>query len=342
MKLLKALRLLFYPLSLIYGGIMSLRNRMFDLGLLKQKKYPFTVISVGNLSLGGTGKTPMVIYLLERMDLTRTAVVSRGYGRETKGLIPAHAHEDARRIGDEPKEILMRFPNLKFFVAEKRVEAMDFIQKFHPEIEYVLMDDAFQHRYVDRDFNIMLSAYENPFFKDYVVPVGRLREFRSGAGRSDFILISKCPKQFDANQIERGINPYSKASIGFTKIVYAEEIHNPEMSLRMSQIKAFNLITGIANPRPLLNHLNTYQGLKKHFKFKDHHNFSQEDLNNFEMICSEFPETVWICTAKDYARLSSLKLSENFRKSLYYIPISVAWEFGESEFLKRLQSFSIG
>ncbi len=192
---MRILQILLFPFSIGYGMVMMVRNLMFDLGILPSEKFDVPVISVGNLSTGGTGKTPHIEYLARLLgDSVRTAILSRGYARESKGFILASRNSDVKDIGDEPLQFVRKFQNIKVAVDERRVRGIEkLIDKF-PGTGLILLDDAFQHRWVKPGISILLTDYHHPFMKDYVIPSGRLREFRSGAKRADVIIVTKTPK----------------------------------------------------------------------------------------------------------------------------------------------------
>ena len=194
---MRFLQILLLPFAFCYGMIMLVRNLLFDLGVLPSEKFDIPVISVGNLSLGGTGKTPHIEYLIRLMgDRMLTATLSRGYGRESKGFILASRRSNVKYIGDEPLQFVKKFHNIKVAVDEKRVRGIHKLMDKFPDLGLVLLDDAFQHRWVKPGISILLTDYHQLFTEDHVVPSGRLREFRSGAKRADVIIVTKTPKVF--------------------------------------------------------------------------------------------------------------------------------------------------
>jgi tetraacyldisaccharide 4'-kinase len=194
------LRILLLPVAWLYEGITRLRNWLYDKGYKKSTSFPLPVISVGNLTVGGTGKTPHVEYLVRLLkDQRQLVTLSRGYGRQTKGFLIADEQANAATIGDEPMQFYQKFGHqIKVAVGEKRVPAIEQILRLYPKTEIILLDDAFQHRAVRPCFSILLSDYHRPFYTDFVLPAGRLRESRKGAGRADAVIFSKCPQNLSA------------------------------------------------------------------------------------------------------------------------------------------------
>lgn len=284
-----------------------------------------TIISVGNLSTGGTGKTPMIEYLVRLLkDDHQLATLSRGYGRKTKGYRLAKASDTSELIGDEPLQYFRKYGDqIKVVVSEKRVLGVSSLLLEHPETELFLLDDAYQHRFLQRDLNIMLTAYDRPFFKDWVLPTGDLREPRKEAKRADLIVVTKCPfslSEKDKAAFENGIDQYNKAAtIFFSKVAYAD----PERILGSAVLqKEVVLLTGIANPKPLVEHLNKDFEIKKHFTFPDHYQFRDKDLDAVKTYAEENNLTNILTTEKDMVRLLSRKGHSLFKKcSLFYVPI---------------------
>ena len=235
------LRWLLFPLSALYGWMMRVRNRQFDSGSRAVVEFIPTIISVGNLSMGGTGKTPMIEYLIRLLkDRVKLATISRGYGRKTKGFIMASEKETARTIGDEPLQFYRKFKDEVFVtVCEERILAVPEVLSEHEEVSLFLLDDAYQHRKIGRDLNILLTTFEEPFFRDHVVPLGRLREERAGASRADLIVVTKCPegigdteKQWFTREVKNyaGDKPvfFSRVSYGQPEHALGPEIDWPE------------------------------------------------------------------------------------------------------------------
>lgn len=334
-----------YPFSLLYSIGAAVRNMMYSTGLKKSVKFRTPVINVGNLSVGGSGKSPMVMYLAEVLSRQyRTGVLSRGYGRLTKGYSITNYKSTFKTVGDEAMQLFERFRNrIVIGVSEERVPgAKKIIEEM--ELDVLLLDDAFQHRAIKPGLNLLLTDYHNPYFKDFVLPAGDLREPRSGASRADIIIVTKCPPELTDEKkqyyISR-IKPGNRQKIFFSSVVYDENImsadkHMPDNNLAYYDIL---LITGIANPKPLVEHLSHYSSRVKHLKFRDHHNFSDTDVKN---IISEYKKLgeyrLILTTEKDYVRLKGF---DQLRDLLYYWPINVVID-RKDDFNKLILSYVRG
>jgi tetraacyldisaccharide 4'-kinase len=306
-----------WPFSLIYSSITDIRNLLFDNGIFESKTFDVNVICVGNLSVGGTGKSPMIEYLLNQLkDKYQIAVLSRGYKRQTKGFIEVLPHHDAENVGDEPLQFKRKFPNLTICVDVDRRNGISTLLKTHSKTEIVLLDDAFQHRKVKADFNILLTTYASPFFKDFVLPMGRLRESRSGAKRANAVIVTKCPDKINSvekQKIKAQIKVYSNHEVGFSTIQYESELINASGKIDFKDFDDFYLITGIANPKPLLKYLSDHKKTFEHLVFPDHYNFTEKDINKFKGLSKPI-----LTTEKDYVRLRN-----SLDTNLYYQPISI-------------------
>jgi tetraacyldisaccharide 4'-kinase len=329
---MNAMNILLLPVSALYGSVTWLRNKFFDWGILPSESFNIPVISVGNLSMGGTGKTPHIEYLVrllrEKYDL---AILSRGYRRKSRGYQKVDLKSDVDLAGDEPLQISRKFPDIQVAVCESRRKGITRILDHNPKNTVVLLDDAFQHRYVRPGLNILLTDYHRIFTKNFVVPSGTLREFRSGASRADALVITKTPcvlSPLDRNMILNDLKKYAIKKVFFSYIRYGNWIpFSPcakEQNLQKS--KTIFLLTGIADPEPLVEHLKRLCTDIVVFRFGDHHQFTH---NEIDQLIRRYRETysgskVIITTEKDSMRLRS----EEFRKKLdklpvYYIPIEV-------------------
>lgn len=325
------LRKILIPLVPIYYIITWVRNYFYDREILKSISYDFPVVCVGNLSVGGTGKTPMIELLVRLLQKDyKIAILSRGYKRKSKGFHLASEHTTVDDIGDEPYQFFSKFKNVFVAVDSNRQNGIKLLQEtVNPDI--VLLDDAFQHRKVKAGFNILLTTYNNLFVNDMLLPAGNLREPKAGAKRANVIIITKCPDNLTKNkkhEIINLINPAPQQSVFFSKIKYSKKIKNFETSIDLQDLKetVFSLVTGIADASPLLNYLNK-KGLKfEHLNFEDHHNFS---TNEIELIRSK---NMVVTTEKDFMRLGTREM-----KNLYYLPIEVELDKPEV-FKKSLQS----
>ena len=316
---------LLYPFALIYGLIIGVRNKLFDWGFLKQTKFEVPIICIGNLSMGGTGKTPHIEYFISKYKTThKIAVVSRGYGRKTKGFRYVSSNDFSENVGDEPLQIKKKFDEIIVAVGENRVKAMQQLLNENPAVNLILLDDAFQHRYVKRSLNILLTEYSNPFWTDLMVPAGRLREFRFGWKRADTIIITKCPETIDL-KIPQSIK---SKPVYFSRIAYKSPI------LLQGQLsKKIILVTGIANPLPLIGYLKKEDfELVYHFNFSDHHNFSGSDISTILSKANSEKDAMLLTTEKDWMRLKPFL--ENKAINLAYIPIGVEIENAPDDWLR--------
>ena len=315
--MMKLLRYIFFPIVPIYYLVTWLRNRLYDLGWKSSTSYQIPIICVGNLSVGGTGKTPTIEYLIRFLSQNyKVATLSRGYKRESSGFIIADENATAISIGDEPLQFYNKFKDVIVAVdADRRHGISQLIQQKQPDI--ILLDDAFQHRKVKAGFNVLLTSYDNMYCNDIVLPTGNLREPRSGAKRANLIVVTKCPETISETEKQSIINQLQSLpsqDVLFSSIVYSERILNENESLALADLKdeTFTLVTGIANPKPLEDYLGN-KGLQfEHLKFKDHHNFTDEDILNLKS-----KERI-LTTEKDYVRLLPYFKDENM---LFYLPI---------------------
>ncbi|AUP78383.1 tetraacyldisaccharide 4'-kinase [Flavivirga eckloniae] len=313
------LRYILFPVVPVYYLVTWLRNRLYDLGIKKSTAYDFPVICVGNLSVGGTGKTPMIEYLVTLLkDDFLVATLSRGYKRKTEGFQLANKDATAESIGDEPFQFYNKFKNdILVAVDANRTNGIKQLRSIDDQPEVILLDDAFQHRKVKAGFNILLTTYSNPYFKDVVLPTGNLREPRSGSKRANIIVITKCPNDLsdaERDAILKKIAPETNQHVFFSSISYSNNVISSNMTKSIEALEDFTLVTGIANATPLVNFLSEKELRFEHLNFKDHHEFSKQDiveLNKKELI---------VTTEKDFMRL---KQYESLQDKLFYLPISV-------------------
>lgn len=322
-----------YPFSLVYHFITAVRNRMYDWGIYRSTRFQKPVINVGNLSVGGSGKSPMVMYIAELLSRRyRTGVLSRGYGRLTKGYLITNYESNYKTVGDEAMQLFERFRNrFVIGVCEQRVPGAKKMLK-EMDLDVLVLDDAYQHRAIQPGFQILMTDYADPYFKDYLLPAGNLRESRNGASRADIIVVSKCPEELteEQKQIYRArLRPTEGQKIFFSSISYDENIYAADRSLPDNNLAYYDilLVTGIANPAPLLKHLARFSQRVKHLKFRDHHNFTDQDIKN---ILSEYKKLgeyrLLLTTEKDYVRL---KTFDYLRDLVFYWPINATIDRAE-------------
>lgn len=328
---MNVIRKILFPFSILYGWITSLRNYLYDVKVLTSYSFDTPTIVVGNLSVGGTGKTPQIEYLIRLLqNRFKVAVLSRGYKRKSEGFILADSSVNASLIGDEPFQYYQKFPKIKVAVDADRVNGIEQLEQLKNMPEVILLDDAFQHRKVTAGFNILLTSYDHLFVKDFMLPTGNLRENRKGAKRAQVIIVTKCPANLSDDvqrKIHKKLKPTMFQRVFFTTINYDAELKG-ENSLIIDDLieKEVVLITGIANPKPLTSFLSTKNIKFKHLKYPDHYNFSEKDIK--EIIQLQGNNKLLLTTEKDYVRLYP-KI-----KNLFYISI-------ETQFLNHKNDFDI-
>ena len=334
---MRQLRKILFPFSVIYHGVTMLRNWAYDKGVVASRSYDFPLIVVGNLSTGGTGKSPMVEYIIRLFKDTHTmATLSRGYGRRKKGYIKVEPHRTASEVGDEPLQFAKKFKDITIAVAENRQEGIARLLEENASTELIVLDDAFQHRRVKAGFYILLTAYDTLYANDLILPAGNLRESRRGAQRAQCIIVTKCPETLTEQEranIVKKLRPNPNQSVFFASIGYSDIIFSADGQLLLHQLAntSFALVTGIANPSPLLQFLDN-QGLNyQHFKFGDHHDFALSEIKMLEQ------QDIILTTEKDYMRLhGQLKQTK-----LYYLPIETVIHDG-ALFDAQLKAFVNG
>lgn len=324
------LKIILFPLYGLYYAIIFLRNWLFDKGLFNTFSPKVLTINVGNLSLGGTGKTPHVEYLVRLLsDKYRVSTLSRGYGRKTKGFILANEQATAETIGDEPMQYYLKFKDkINVVVCENRVEGVDEIQKKFADNQIIILDDAFQHRKIAPHINLLLSDYNKPFYEDSLVPFGRLRDIRISAKRANVVIITKCPSlitEQEKEAIRDKVWAYTKAEVPvyFSKILYRQiTAYAPKNDFDAT--KNIGVLTAIAKPEIFIQYLSEKNlSIEKTFDFPDHHAFSRKDID--KVLGESHKNLQIITTEKDMVKLKP-QLSENEIKRFFYVPIEIEIE----------------
>lgn len=322
--LLKSFRILLFPFSLLYGAAVIIRNFLYDANIIKSVSFNLPIIAIGNLSVGGTGKSPMVEYLIRLLkDKYQIATLSRGYKRKTKGYALANAHTTALEIGDEPMQFHAKFPDVAVAVGEERIVAVPQLLHDRQQTQVIILDDAYQHRAIHAGLNILLTECSNLFTRDFFLPTGDLRDQRAAYKRADIIVVTKCPPDFsetEKNKIKKEINPKPAQQIFFTSIEYGKPYHI--ITKHEKEITADDeilLVCGIANPRPLKNYLAAHSKAYYEQTFSDHHIFTIDDLKEIEQRLNDIhaDKKMIITTEKDAARL------EKFDEELHELPVFV-------------------
>jgi len=320
-------KLLLFP----YYFILRVRHFMYDTSILKSRSFPVKVISVGNITVGGTGKTPYIEHLIREMPLAeRVAVLSRGYGRKSSGFHIVSCEDKVAASGDEPLQIKRKFPHAIVAVDEKRRRGIEKLMAL-PEGErptVILLDDAFQHRSVKPDTNIVLIDSSRPIDEDCLLPVGRLRDLPDQIKRADKVVVSKCPPEMDAGDMfmwEQRLNLSAGTQVEFTSLRYDEPVSIfPEADKRYIYSKFVMMLTAIANPQHLRFHLLNQYKIEDHLEYRDHHNFRKRDVRRINRWAKNNPKALIMTTEKDAQRLISLTaLSDEVKRRLFYLPVIV-------------------
>ncbi len=326
-------RKLLYPFSVLYDGVTAMRNLLYDKGILRSDNYDIPVIAVGNLNTGGTGKSPMIEYLLRLLLRDyKVATLSRGYKRESSGFILLREDDEAQKVGDEPLQFKRKFPKAAVAVDANRRAGIIQLLKEDPDV--ILLDDAFQHRKVVAGFYILLTAYGDLYANDLLLPAGNLRESFSGAKRADAIIVTKCPENLSDSEMDRikdELNPSNHQQVYFTGIKYSGTIKSSKDQLDLHKVSSekFTLVTGIANPEPLLRYLSGLGINMEHQKYPDHHNFTKEEITALDK-----KERI-LTTEKDYMRLKD----RITKADLFYLPIEVYFLKNPEGFIKTITDF---
>ncbi len=345
--------LLLYPISKLYGMGMAVRNKMFEYGMLKQEEFDIPVIVVGNLAMGGTGKTPHVEYIVESLlGKYNIGVLSRGYKRATSGFVLASPQSRPEDIGDESYQIYRKFgPDITVAVCEKRAEGIRMMREINPDLNMIILDDAFQHRYVKPSVSVILTEYNRPVFNDNLLPYGRLRESARALNRADMVVVTKCPidmKPMHYRIFEENLNLFPFQKLYFSRYNYGhlvpifpeEATEIPALASQRSDTSLL-VVTGVANPKPFVRYLRRHKAKVKLKRFADHHNFSSSDMDE---ICRQYDELsssekYIVTTEKDAVRiLNNPYFPHRLKKNIFYVPIKVEFiERGDAEFTSGIE-----
>jgi len=329
------IRILLLPFAALYHLITTVRNRLYDLKLKPSVRFDLPVIGVGNLAVGGTGKTPMIEHLIRTFQPEYAiATLSRGYGRATKGVRIANGHDTASTLGDEPFQLYKKFgQKVIVAVGEERALAIPHILDQFPTTQIILLDDAFQHRAVTPSMNIMLTDHNNLFYRDFLMPAGRLRESRNGAQRADVIVVTKCPHDISEErmmEVEVSIRKLTSRPVFFTKVRYGDPVSIGKPQALDGTVV---LLSGIANHKPLEEFVATNYKLMKRVTYADHHVYTQADVRGLLNIVTAHPDWCIVTTEKDKVKLEAPEFRELVaRIPLFYLPIEI-------EFIKNGKDF---
>jgi tetraacyldisaccharide 4'-kinase len=333
-----AFSLLLSPFSLLYGVLVALRRKAFQ----KSTAFPVPTICVGNLRVGGTGKTPHVEYIAKFLSQNhQVAILSRGYGRKTKGYINANETQNlsSKVIGDEPMQYASKFPDVEVAVCEKRETGIKNLLQKNRKLEVVILDDAYQYLSANYSLKILLTEYARPYFRDFPLPSGRLREFRCAAKHADIIIVTKCPESLtseEKSQFLQKLKPQSQQEVFFTKFTYKLQLTSERLAVLQSHGLTVLLITGIANPAPLVQFLENQYGEIHKLHFHDHHSFTKKDIEKIIHLKNKLggENCRILTTEKDAMRLQELGNMPDYQT----IPIEIAFLENESVYKEKLLS----
>ena len=326
------LKIILFPVSLLYGAGVWIRNFFYENGVLKEIEFNIPIIGIGNLTVGGSGKTPHTEYLIRfLLPYINIATLSRGYRRKTKGFVLADKRHSVLDIGDEAQQYKQKFPEVAVAVSENRSLGIPKLLQFRPDVQTILLDDAFQHRSVKPGLNILLTEFQDPFTTDFLIPVGRLREWRKGSERADIIIVSKCPANFTEEQRslfmkEFPVKDHQKVFFSYYNYKAPYNPFNHEEKLILNKDQHVILLSGIARAEYLIDYLEEKSASCHPLEFPDHHLFTQDDLDRLLKVWENFPENnkVILTTEKDATRLALHRsFLEKHNLKLYSIPIEV-------------------
>ncbi len=340
------LKILLAPAALLYEAGVTFRHRLFDWGILKSERFDIPIICIGNITVGGTGKTPMAEMIIGYMaQMHHVALLSRGYGRRTKGYIEVQPNSHYREVGDEPLQIKMKFPDTVVVVCEKRAEAIRRIRAEHPEIDLIVMDDGFQHRYVEPKVNVIMIDATRPIQHDRMLPLGTLRDLPDELHRAHYFIVTKCPDRMapiDRRILRKVLIQVAYQKVYFTRFesfmpqpLYPAEAVFPALQHGMPVIA----LSGIGNPAPFIESLREHYELVGELTLDDHHVYKVRDMNAICDLLRKHPGAVVVTTEKDAVKMTNrAKIPEKIRQNLYYIPINISFiEDSSTDFLQKLE-----
>ena len=328
---MKKLKFLLYPLSVFYSIYSSFRNLLFDIGIIDSIEYKIPSIGIGNISTGGTGKSIIVDYIIEKFKTTKKiTTLSRGYNRKTKGYVHASESSNAYEIGDEPFQFFSKHPEINVVVCEDRRKGMNIILNNLPNTELCIWDDVFQHRFVKPGLMILATTFQYPFYKDEILPIGNLRENKESSKRADLILVTKCPEDLktkDKEMFIEALNPTDNQKVFFSTLTYKQKIKSNSGEVNIDSLGEgdFILVTGIADSSHLVNFLKSKDFNFKHLKYSDHYNFNKSSIDKIRGLSND---KIVLTTEKDFGRLSP-KIND---REIYYIEVSMKFNTEMNEF----------
>ena len=339
---LRSFRIFLLPISLLYWLVVGCRNWLFDKQFLRTASFGLPLITVGNLAVGGTGKSPLIEYLAGLLHKKfKVAALSRGYRRRTRGYALVSSHATALEVGDEPLALYRKFPDVPVAVGEERLLAIPELLHDHPETQVILLDDAFQHRSLQAGCSLLLTEYSNLFTRDFYLPTGDLRDLKSRYRAATALIVTKCPIDLSEEKqrsIMAELAPVNGQPVFFTTLAYGSPYH-----LTQKQFYSFTgkeeilLVTGISNPRPLKQYIEERSATYHQLTYRDHHIFSIEDFNEIRREFEKLPteNRILITTEKDAVRLEKFS-AEIDGLPWYVLPVEHRFLFGEKERFDRL------
>lgn len=340
------LKCLLAPAAFLYKAGVTFRHRLFDWGILKSERFDIPVVCIGNITVGGTGKTPMAEMVIAYMSQTHNvALLSRGYGRRTKGYREVRCDSHYRDVGDEPLQIKLKFPDIVVAVCEKRAEGIRRIRADHPGVDLVVMDDGFQHRYVDPKVNIVMIDATRPVQHDKMLPQGTLRDIPEELHRAHYFVVTKCPERMapiDRRILRKVLIQVAYQKVYFTRFesfmpqpLYADEAPPGPLP----QGSAVIALSGIGNPKPFLEALRERYEVRCEMTLDDHHVYKVRDMNILKGLLVKYPGAAIVTTEKDAVKMTNrAKIPEEIRRNLYYLPINISFiEDSATDFLQKLE-----
>ncbi len=334
------------PAAWLYKMGVTFRHRLFDWGVLKSEKFDIPVVCIGNITVGGTGKTPMAEMVIAYMSQNfHVALLSRGYGRRTKGYIEVQPGSHYREVGDEPLQIKMKFPDTVVVVCEKRAEAIRRIRAEHPEVDLIVMDDGFQHRYVVPKVNVVMIDATRPVQDDRMLPLGSLRDLPGELHRAHYFVVTKCPEKMapiDRRILRKVLIQVAYQKVYFTRFEsFMPQPLFPDMAPEKSLSAGRQVIalSGIGNPKPFLATLGERYDVVSEMTLDDHHVYRVKDIRLLAGLLKKYPEAVIVTTEKDAVKLTNRsKIPEGVQGKLYYLPINITFiEDSATDFLQKLE-----
>ena len=329
------------PLAMLYGSVTDIRNMMFDKGLVASYRAGIPTICIGNITAGGTGKTPHTEYLANLLrEKFRTAILSRGYGRKSRGYIMADENATPSLIGDEPYQMSRKFPDVSVAVCEKRAEGLRRLESVARPPEVVILDDAFQHRAVTPSLGILLIDFNRDIHDDMLLPAGLLRESVKGKERADIIIVTKCPQDISEMQmrdIRARISPTGGQKVFFSTLRYGEirplrDDGEATLPPTVSSAATIIAVTGIASPKPMLDYLEQKAGTVIPMVFPDHHDYTSNDLRRMKDAVSTTDDAIIITTGKDAVKLASMHIGRDLLEKIYVLPVGIDFISGKEQF----------